>query len=223
VSASGLRDSLRRSTMHPPEHPPRPDAGPTNPIGAVPDAALLTGIAAGDREALAELYRRHAGWLTLRLQRRCADPEQVDVALQDTFLAVWRAPQSYRGDGAVGAWLWGIAVRRLVDQLRRRRPVPVDPSILATPGAVGTGPAASVPSAENGALDGTLAGGDLGDAFAYLAPELRAVLVATAIDGLSTKEAAVLLGIPHGTVKTRLSRARAQLRGHLGNVQGGLA
>ena len=209
--------------MHPPAHSSEPDAGASSRLRAVEDGALLVGIAAGDRDALSELYRRHAGWLTLRLQRRCADPDPVDLALGDTFLAVWRSPQGYRGEGAVAAWLWGIAVRRLVDQLRRRRPVPVDPSVLAAPGSIGAGVHPAAPSAESGALDASLAGGDLGDAFAYLAPELRDVLVATAIDGLTTKEAAVLLGIPHGTVKTRLSRARAQLRGHLGTLQGGPA
>jgi RNA polymerase sigma-70 factor (ECF subfamily) len=54
--------------------------------------------------------------------------------------------------------------------------------------------------------------GDLGAALNRLSPELRAVMQATVLDGLTTKEAARLLGIPQGTVKTRLMRARAQLR-----------
>ena len=58
-------------------------------------------------------------------------------------------------------------------------------------------------------------GGELGAAFADLEPELQQVLVATAVDGLSTKEAADLLGIPQGTVKTRLMRARERMRATL--------
>ena len=57
--------------------------------------------------------------------------------------------------------------------------------------------------------------GDLGTALNGLSPELRAVMQATVLDGLSTKEAAALLGIPQGTVKTRMMRARAELRGAL--------
>ena len=57
--------------------------------------------------------------------------------------------------------------------------------------------------------------GDLGGALQRLSPELRAVVEATVLDGLTTKEAGRLLGIPAGTVKTRMMRARAQLRGEL--------
>jgi RNA polymerase sigma-70 factor (ECF subfamily) len=58
------------------------------------DLALLRAIAAGDEEALGRLYDRHAGWLTVRLSRRCSSPEVVDQAVQNTFLAVWRGAES---------------------------------------------------------------------------------------------------------------------------------
>lgn len=174
------------------------------------DRALVARVAARDRDALEELYRRHAGWLTARLDARCGDPELADIAVQDTFLAVWRKPSAYRGDGAVGAWLWGIAIRRLIDQLRRRKAAPLDPTTISEPALVaGTDPFRRTP---NDPVDVTVLGdgshGALGDAMRTLPPELRAVLIATAIDGLSTKEAARLLGVPQGTVKTRLMRAR---------------
>jgi RNA polymerase sigma-70 factor, ECF subfamily len=57
--------------------------------------------------------------------------------------------------------------------------------------------------------------GDLGTALARLSPELRAVIQATVLDGLTVQEASRLLGIPAGTVKTRAMRAKAQLREHL--------
>ena len=174
------------------------------------DRTLVARVAGGDRAALYELYQRHAGWLTTRLQRRCGDQELVDTALQDTFLAVWTSASRFRGEGDVGAWLWGIAVRRLIDQLRKRRPAPVDPSTAALQAE------GMLPSAEAEMLARSrTGGGDLGDAFRYLEPELQTVLLATAVDGLTTKEAAHLLGIPHGTVKTRLMRARAQLQERL--------
>jgi len=75
------------------------------------DQALIARIARGDRAALDVLYRVHAGWLTARLQRRCSEPELVDSALQDTFVAVRKSAKKYKRKGEVGAWLWGIAVR----------------------------------------------------------------------------------------------------------------
>jgi RNA polymerase sigma-70 factor (ECF subfamily) len=83
------------------------------------DDELVRAVAAGDEDALATLYDRHAGWLSVRLSRRCARTEVVDCAVQDTFLAVWRNPGAYRGDGDVAAYLWGIGVRRLIDAIRR--------------------------------------------------------------------------------------------------------
>lgn len=71
----------------------KPDAGDRD------DVALLRAVARGDEEALAALYDRHAGWLTIRLTRRCAQPDVVDHAVQDTFLALWREAGTYRGSG----------------------------------------------------------------------------------------------------------------------------
>lgn len=168
------------------------------------DQALLARVAGGDRVALELLYRRHAAWLTARLQSRCGDPDLTDIAVQDTFLAAWKSARTYRGDGDVGAWLWGIAIRRLIDQLRKTRATPLDPAVIAHR-------ADDVTTIDDDVF-GDGSHGDLGDAMNRLPADLRVVLVATAIDGLSTKEAARLLGVPQGTVKTRLMRARHALR-----------
>src|SRR5438046_2135707 len=77
------------------------------------DARLLAAAADGDREAFAELYRRHLPWLLVRLGRRCASPEIVDEVVQDTFVAVWRSAGRWDGRGEVAAWIWGIGIRRL--------------------------------------------------------------------------------------------------------------
>jgi RNA polymerase sigma-70 factor (ECF subfamily) len=164
------------------------------------DQALLDAVGDGDRPALRALYERHAPWLVLRLTRRCGDPELVDEVVQDTFLAVWRRPGGYEGRGEVAAWIWGIGIRRLIDGLRRQpasRPVPE--------------PDATVASAEDMVLLG-VEHGDVGRALNRLSPELRAVVQATVLDGLTTKEAGRLLGIPAGTVKTRMMRAKPLLR-----------
>ena len=170
----------------------------------ISDEELLSAIGDGDRGALRELYERHAPWLLLRLRRRGADGPLAEEVLQDTFLAVWRKPHSYRGTGAVGAWVWGIAIRRLIDRLRQTRSL--------RPFTRGRDEV--VVSAEDEVLLG-VEFGDLAGALSRLSPELHAVVQATVLDGLTTREAARLLSIPAGTVKTRMMRARAQLRKEL--------
>lgn len=188
------------------------------------DAELVRALAAGDLAALRELYDRHAPWLSIRLHRRCNDADLVADALQDCFTAVWRDAGRWRGDGEVAAWLWGIAVRRLISRLRSSsaRPHSVGATSLAGE-LVSPRPARvaepSTPSAEELVLLG-VEHGRLGDALDHLSPELRAVVQATVLDGLTSREAAGLLGIPQGTVKTRLHRAKAQLRAE---IAGGLA
>ncbi|GGS08398.1 RNA polymerase sigma24 factor [Streptomyces humidus] len=172
------------------------------------DGELLRAIAADrDRHAFEELYRRYAPWLTARMRSRCADAGIVDDVVQETFLAVWRGTARHREQGASDAagWLWRIAARRLVDALRGD----------GARGRLRQTLARLRHRDEASAEERVLAGvehGDLAGALTRLSPELRAVLQATVIDGLTTREAAVLLGIPPGTVKTRALRARRQLR-----------
>lgn len=165
------------------------------------DEELLAAVAGGDRQALRLLYLRHAPWLVPRLARRCADPGLVEEVVQDTFVAVWKGARRYRGQGDVAAWIWGIGIRRLIDGLRRH-PAPIPMSAERERVLV---------SAEEEVLLG-VEHGDLGLALNRLSPELRAVVQATVLDGLTTREAAHLLGIPQGTVKTRMMRAKHELR-----------
>ncbi len=167
-----------------------------------PDADLLRAIAAGDRRALGALYAEHAPWLMTRLSRRCNDPGLVEEVVQDTFVAVWRGAGRWEGRGPVAAWIWGIGIRRLVSGLRGR---PAATAMLREEYAGVTG------SAEDQVLLG-VEHGDLAGALGRLSPELRAVISATVLDGLTSREAGQLLGIPTGTVKTRMMRARAALR-----------
>ena len=173
--------------------------------GSLGDATLLAAVGERDLDAMRALYDRHAGWLAVRLTRRCNDPDLVADAVQDTFVAVWQKPQGFRGDGEVAAWLWGIAIRRLVSRLRSR------PDIEASFDTADTAP---VPAAEDQVLL-SVEYGDIGQALARLSPEMRAVIQAVVLDGLTAREAARLLRMPVGSVKTRLSRAKARLRAAL--------
>jgi RNA polymerase sigma-70 factor (ECF subfamily) len=163
------------------------------------EAELVRLIAKGDRAAFEQLYRRTSPWLTVRLRRRCDDEQLVAEVLQETYLAVWRAAV----EGSAVGWLWTIAARRLVDAFRRRARHAQPPPAAAAP--------VTAPAAEDEALAGEI-GDELGSALGALAPELRQVLQAMVLDGLSVRETATLLGLPQGTVKTRARRARIVLR-----------
>ncbi len=171
------------------------------------DAVLLRRVARGDEVALATLYDRHAGWLTVRLTRRCGSADIVDHAVQDTFLALWREAGTFRGTGDVAAFVWGIGIRRLIDAIRRENGLRSRPPWRAAEPDV-------VISAEDQVLN-AIEHGRLGQAMAGLSPELRGAIEATVLDGLTCAEAAVLLGVAEGTVKSRCHRARQALRAAL--------
>lgn len=177
-------------------------------VAARTDQDLLAAVADGDRGALRELHDRHVVWVSARLRRRCADREAVEEAVQDTFVAIWTSAGHWDGRGEPAAWIWGIAIRRLIGVLRTRgrwnrndRIAEVTESDILV-------------AAEDQLLVG-IEHGDLAGALQTLSPELRAVVQATVLDGLTSREAGLLLGIPAGTVKTRMMRARSQLRGAL--------
>lgn len=168
------------------------------------DDELLRRIGRGELAAFDAYYARNAPWLAVRIRRRCRDSEVAAEILQETFLAVWRAAGSYAGSGQAGGWLWSIATRRLIDTHRRRAARAVTVGELDDDAVV-------APSAEDEAL-ATSYGAELAGALERLSPELRAVLQATVLDGFTVREAAVLLDVPEGTVKSRAMRARRQLR-----------
>ena len=171
--------------------------------GPAGDETLLVAVAERDMGAFRTLYERHAGWLAIRLARRCNDRDLVADAVQDTFVAVWQRPRGFRGDGDVAAWLWGIAIRRLVSRMRARGSVA---AVFEKAGAA--------PAAEDQVLL-SVEYGDIGQALARLSPEMRAVIQAVVLDGLTAREAAQLLHVPVSSVKTRLYRAKARLRAAL--------
>ena len=166
------------------------------------DAELVAAVVERDRGALRELFDRHEPWLSVRLAHRCGDRSVVEEAVQDTFVVVWRKASSFTSDGAVAAWIWGIGIRTLLHAVRPRRPL------------IERLRAQRMPEAES-AEDELLVAvehGDLGAALRHLSPELRSVIQATVLDGLTCAEAGRLLGIPSGTVKTRMMRAKRELR-----------
>ncbi|MEN8115185.1 MAG: RNA polymerase sigma factor [Actinomycetota bacterium] len=165
------------------------------------DTRMLEKIADGDSAALGALYDSHAGLLAMRLRRQGASVGEAEDALQETFLDVWRYAGSYRGDGAVAAWLWGIARRKFAMMVRGE--------VRGRARDLAAAPTPVLPASEEAAWATAV---DADKAIEALSPDLRAAFEAVAIDDMSIAEAAERLGIPEGTVKSRVHRARQMMK-----------
>jgi RNA polymerase sigma-70 factor (ECF subfamily) len=174
---------------------PAPDHDPS-------DAVLLSRHAAGDPEAFGELVRRHRDRLWAVALRTLGDREEAADALQDALLSAFRAgrgPGAYRGDAAVTTWLHRIVVNACLDRVRRARARPAVPLPDEPP------PAAPDPYAVRDTVVSVQA------ALAALPVEQRAALVLVDMQGWPVEEAAHILDVPVGTVKSRCARGRARL------------
>jgi RNA polymerase sigma-70 factor, ECF subfamily len=174
---------------------------------AADDDELVRAVAAGDRRALELLYRRHAPWLAGRLAARTSSRDLAEEALQDTFLAAWRGARAYRAGGEVPAWLWGIARRRLAS-LARRQPR----------GSLSLEAAGERVDPASGPEEATLgrdASARIRAAVAHLPDDQRAAITAVVYQGQTIEQAALAAKVAEGTIKSRLHRARLQIRREL--------
>lgn len=174
-------------------------------LDARSDADLLARHAGGDPEAFGEIVRRHRDRLWAVAIRVTGDREDAADALQDALVSAFRASSgppgsgSYRGDAAVTTWLHRIVVNACLDRLRRARARPVVPLPEELPPSTGDPFAAT---------DTALL---VQAALATLPPEQRAALVLVDLQGWPVEEAARILGVPTGTVKSRCARGRVRL------------
>ena len=171
------------------------------------DRALLARAEAGDVDAFAEIVRRYERRIRAVLFRLLDDPRDVEEAAQDCFVQAWRNLDRFRGDSAVFTWLYRIAVNEALGRLRRKR--------LPTTGLEGAEvvqPAAEEPqhAVESGELEQFLAG-----RIRALEPEYRAPLVLRDVVGLSNQEVADVLELSLAAAKSRIHRARMQIRAEL--------
>jgi RNA polymerase sigma-70 factor, ECF subfamily len=169
------------------------------------DVALLRAHAAGDRYAFTELVRRHRDRLWAVALRTLGDREEAADALQDALISAYRSADRFRGDSAVTTWLHRIVVNACLDRVRRRAVRPTVP--LAD-----TEPLPVEPVDSDTALD-------VRAALAQLPVEQRAALVLVDVQGYSIAEAAAVLGVAEGTVKSRCARGRARLASLLGYLR----
>jgi len=166
------------------------------------DAELLVAHVAGDRRAFEELFHRHRAKLYRLAQRRSQTAEDAADALQDAMLSAHRSAGTFRNDAAVGSWLHRIVLNACLDRMRRNTfpttSLTDDCSALADRTA----------SIETAIM--------VRQALMRLPVGQRAAVVAVDMLGYSVADAADLLNVAEGTVKSRCARARARLAVLLG-------
>ncbi len=192
-TGAGRDDALSNAGRD--DQPPGPD-----------DRTLLQNHVAGDPDAFAELVRRHRDRLWAVALRTLADREEAADALQDALLSAYRAADRFRGDSAVTTWLHRIVVNACLDRVRRRAARPTVPLPESGPGE----PAVELDH------DTSL---EIRSALAQLPVEQRAAIVLVDVYGYPVSEAARILEVAEGTVKSRCARGRARLAVNLGYLR----
>lgn len=174
-------------------------------VSRYPDDAwkVISRVASGDRRALEEVYAQHGRELFRYLLTLTPDHHIAEEILQDTLVAVWRSAKSYERRSGVRTWLFGIARRQAHNTLRKRA-LPVAETSIEEPAAVETEP--------EEVLLTRLRERELAKLIKDLSAPHREVLALIFFHELSYKETAQILGVPIGTVKSRLSNARQTLR-----------
>jgi RNA polymerase sigma-70 factor (ECF subfamily) len=180
-----------------------------------PDRDLLRRFAHGDREAFEVLFRQFEREVFRWILRIVRDPDAADDALVEAFWRAYRGRARFDPSRSFGAWMRRIATHCAIDQLnaaRKRRWLQVEDVGQAplSAEAMRSGPA-------TGPADPALAD-HIRRAFAALPPKLRVVAILTLIEELPHAEIADALGVPIGTVKSRLFRATRELRSRLMSV-----
>jgi RNA polymerase sigma-70 factor (ECF subfamily) len=178
--------------------------------GRTDDMALVERCRKGDLGAFEELYRLHAGRLYSVACRMVGNPSDAEDLLQEIFLSAHRKLDSFRGESALGTWLYRLATNLCLDHLRSKAA-----RTRQLTGALDDEPALAEPGTR-ALAERTLTRMDLERALAQLPEGCRAAFVLHDIEGLEHREVAEALGIAEGTSKSQVHKARLRLRTLLG-------
>ncbi len=177
------------------------------------DAELLEKVKAGDTAALEKLLARHEQRIYRFGLRMCGHEEDARDVLQETLLSAWKNLPQFRGDAQLSTWLYQVARSYCIKQRRRREGEPAQHESLETQ-ELERAPAETSP--EDARAHAREVGGLIQAAIATLPSDYREALVLRDVEGLSAEEAAGVVGIEVGALKSRLHRARLALKQQLG-------
>jgi RNA polymerase sigma-70 factor, ECF subfamily len=190
------------------------------------DTDLLRLHVAGDPDAFGMLFLRHKDRLWAVALRTAADPEDAADALQEAMVSAFRRASDFRGDSAVTTWLHRIVVNAAVDRIRRRPAQalswsgePADLDALAVSAATDTRPRPSAVAVSIDPMDTTEVRLDVDAALRRLPEQQRIALVLVDMLGYPVADAAEMLGVSTGTIKSRCARGRVRLLPFLSHLR----
>lgn len=191
------------------ENPSNPEAGPG-------DAELVARARGGDRAAFDQLVLRHQDRVYTMAYRMLGNRDEALDAAQEIFLAAYRSLGAFESKARFSTWLYRVTVNRCRDELRKRGTVKhTRPASLEGPGNHAFDPPAPVAADPASAAETRERDEAVARAIASLPEETRAAVVLRDVQGLAYEEIAEVLGVPAGTVRSRIFRGRAQLRAAL--------
>jgi RNA polymerase sigma-70 factor (ECF subfamily) len=167
-----------------------------------PDIMLIKAIAQGDTHALEDLYARQGPGILAYLISRLGERQLAEEVLQDVMLAVWRGAGRFRGESRVRTWMMSIARHKAINTMQRQRYVQASDIHKDLPDPA-PGPSSLVERED--------ALAQVRDALRRLPEAQRETLELVFYHRLSGNEAAQVMGVSPGTVKSRLHRAKANL------------
>ncbi|MHB1844088.1 MAG: sigma-70 family RNA polymerase sigma factor [Deltaproteobacteria bacterium] len=173
------------------------------------DLELIRRAQAGEPSAMDEILARHEREVYRFGLRMCGDPEDAREVLQETLLGAFRHLGTFRGEAALSSWLFQIARTHCLRLRRRRLGEPARHESVDDERTTGLASAAAGPEAEHRARE---VGEALQAALLALPDAHREVILLRDVEGLSAEEASLVVGIEVGALKSRLHRARLELR-----------
>lgn len=197
---------------------------PRTDLAARTDQEIVVLARAGQEAAYRELIRRYERPLFSLLYRMVRDRELAEDLAQETFIKALNAIESYRPEYKFSSWIFKIANNAAIDHMRRREldTLSLEGSPHAeTPEAV-EATALQIGDRQESPLDAVEArelGGQIEQAIAQLRPEYRSCILLRHVEGRAYEEIAEILGLPLGTVKTYIHRARNELRQALAHLR----
>jgi RNA polymerase sigma-70 factor (ECF subfamily) len=174
------------------------------------DRDLVTAAAAGDRDAFDQLVRQYQGQVVNLARAMTGSDTDVDDMAQEVFVRVWRSLSTFRGDSAFRTWLYGIALN--VIRTHRARRSKFRTLFWSAPEGGEADPLERVRDEDAGIEQKIMMRDAIDRALKTLPTELREALVLRDVQGLEYREIAAALGVPIGTVESRIFRARQRLR-----------
>ena len=168
------------------------------------DRELLKRIASGNRDAMAELYRRYESGLFAFAMKRLSDSQTASDVVHEVMIAVWNGASGFQGRSRVKTWMFGIAHKKSVDQIRKNVRHSAEALDDHTPDATSASAHDLIAAAQDRHM--------LSRCLEKLSEMHRQVVHLAFFEDMAYAEIATIAGVPEATIRTRMFHAKKLLK-----------